>query len=617
MKKLAAVIAIALVVAAGIWIFARLRLANRLSTVPELLPNTTLVLVELPNPTRTRERWRESDLNKIWREPEVQNWLQRPLAQLPEKNAGRGLEDFLALAPTNLFLALTAVEQNEPKVAGGFHFTATPEQTRAFVDQHTASWWPKTHEVKRETVTYRQHQIEVVSLSRFVFASATYDHWFFAASDLPTLKALLDRAAHQADNGETSLLHDKNFTAAQKHLPADFAAMVFLNPQPFVEKLLPLITMAGQSIPPRQLEMLKSIRSVTGAIGFDRGKMRETDFVAMPRVGQAKKLARAVLGAAGTDTLFYSASQIQWPDQVVSPASVMSGGFSTLLNQLSAGFKTHGVTMDDLPAAFGSQFEAICSWPAEARFPTLIATLPIADAARARKIVDGLTSQPVGSGEWTHEEKDGATVFTVQPFGAQLPLSAAIVITEKSIYLGTDASAIETLRARIAKPAGELERSARFHNAVAQVPEGDCAFNYVDTQLVWERLDSTLRPLLAVGATLYPALSNGADLASIPPPEVITKHLSPIVMSQRFDREGYITESVGPITFRAATLGIGAALGGALVYLRDGLRDAGLTPAGNQSPGGATPAPVNATPFPSGALPEQESPSPTPTRSPT
>src|SRR5690242_10018512 len=115
MKKLAAVIAIALVAAAAIWIFARIQLANRLATVPELLPNTTLVLMELPNLTRTRERWRESDLNKIWREPAVQNWLQKPLGKLSEKEIGRkGLDDFLALGPTNLFVAQTAFEQNEP-----------------------------------------------------------------------------------------------------------------------------------------------------------------------------------------------------------------------------------------------------------------------------------------------------------------------------------------------------------------------------------------------------------------------------------------------------------------------------------------------------------------------
>ena len=597
MKKLAAVIALALLVAAGIWIFARIQLANRLAAVPELLPNTTLVLLELPNLTRTRERWHESDLNRIWREPAVRTWLQKPLTKFPRKNTGNdGLEEFLALGPTNLFVALTAVEQNEPKFAGGFHFTATANQTRAFVDSRTASWWPKAKEIKRESVAYRQHQIEFVSWSRFVFASASYDNWFLAANDLAVLKALLDRASHQDDKGAVSLQDDKVFAAAQKHLPSDFAGMVFLNPQPFVEKLLPLMRMTGQSIPPRQLEMLKSIQSVTGAIGFDHGKMRETDFVAMPRMGKGKKLERRLLAVAGADTFFYSASQMQWPNEIISPASMISGGFSALLNQLDAGFKAHGVTTDDLPKAFDDQFEVICNWPADARFPFLAATVPVKDPERARKIAEALTSLPIAGAEWTREDKNGAMVFSVQPFGSQLPLNPTLVLSPDAVYLGNDSANIDSLRARLAKPDRELEKSARFREAVARIRLGDCAFNYVDTQLLWERLDATLRPLLAVSATFYPALGKGVDLAKIPSPDVITKHLSPIVMSQRFEKEGYITESVGPITFRTATLGIGAAIGGSLIYLREGLKSSGFNPVGNLPAGGTTPTPVPATP---------------------
>src|SRR5262249_52509955 len=221
--------------------------AKQLATVPELLPNTTLLLVEMPNPKRTRDRWYLSDLSQIWREPAVQSWLQKPLSHLNDKDEDRrGLEEFLSLGPTNLFVALTSLEHNEPKFAGGFHFTDTPERTRAFVEQRTSSWWPKSTELKRETVTYKQHQIEVVSLSRIIFASVAYDHWFFAANDLGTLESVLDRAARQNDRGETSLLDDKVFAAAQKHLPLELAGMIFFNPQPFVDKLLPLITMTGQ-----------------------------------------------------------------------------------------------------------------------------------------------------------------------------------------------------------------------------------------------------------------------------------------------------------------------------------------------------------------------------------
>src|SRR5262249_30848013 len=157
-------------------------------------------------------------------------------------------------------------------------------------------------------------------------------------------------------------------------------------------------------------------------------------------------------------------------------------------------------------------FEAMANWPAEAHLPTMVASLPVRDSDRARKIVGALASFPIAGTEWTHEEKNGATVFSVQPFGSQLPLVPTISLSGRAIYLGTEPAAIENLRTRLAKPARELEKSVRFRDAVALIPKGECAFNYVDTQQTWERLDAALRPFLAMSATLYPALGKGVDL---------------------------------------------------------------------------------------------------------
>jgi hypothetical protein len=53
-------------------------------------------------------------------------------------------------------------------------------------------------------------------------------------------------------------------------------------------------------------------------------------------------------------------------------------------------------------------------------------------------------------------------------------------------------------------------------------------------------------------------VNDSVDLAKIPDAQVIMKHLSPIVDSQRYDRDGYVAESIGPITFNDATIGLAA-----------------------------------------------------------
>ncbi|PYL19671.1 MAG: hypothetical protein DMF41_09120 [Verrucomicrobia bacterium] len=58
-----------------------------------------------------------------------------------------------------------------------------------------------------------------------------------------------------------------------------------------------------------------------------------------------------------------------------------------------------------------------------------------------------------------------------------------------------------------------------------------------------------------------PSVATDFDLAKIPSLEVITKHLSPIVTSQRYDRDGYVVESIGPITLDQSLSGLAIAGG--------------------------------------------------------
>ena len=150
--------------------------------------------------------------------------------------------------------------------------------------------------------------------------------------------------------------------------------------------------------------------------------------------------------------------------------------------------------------------------------------------------------------------------------------------------LGSDAGAVETALSRVAQPAGELEKSAIFRDAAGQVPPAESAFNYVDTRLFYERADAAARPLLLMGAAFYPALAQTIDFSKLPAREAIAKHLSPIVMSQRYDDDGYVTESVGPVTFREATIGLAVAVGGLFIYLQDGLKNRDLLPTGPTNP---------------------------------
>jgi hypothetical protein len=596
MKKLLAVIAVALVAATAAWIFVRVQLVNRLVTVPELLPKTTLFLVHVPDLRRARKRWQASDLYQIWREPAVQSWLHKPLGRLPQSDKdGQALEEFLQLGPTHTFVALVSLRNNEPRLVGGFHFSEAPEKAKEFIAQREGQWWAKASDAKHETIVYEQHQIEMVTVAHFAFARVFDNHWFFASNDLTALKALLDRVDRRREKSEPSLKDDEAFAAARKHLAGEYEGLLFVDPRPFLERLMPLIFMAGQSLPAAQLERLKSVRRVAVALGFEHGKMRETDFVEMPRVGTDKKLTRPLLATARADTFFYSVSRMSWPDNVFSPATPAASGLSALIRQFSLGLASRGISTDDLRPAFGEQLEMTGAWQENARWPTFLAALPVIDLGRARKIAEAVTSVEIAGTPWTRTERNGATIYSAQPFGDAVKLSATIAVSDKMMFLGSDTGAVEAALAGPTEPTGELERSAIFRDAATQVSAGDSAFNYVDTRLLFERANAAIRPLLIMGAAVYPALGKDVDLGKLPPSEAIAKHLSPIVMSQRYENDGYVTESVGPVTFREATIGIAAVVGGSLLYFREGLKNCGLLQA---VPAIASPTPTTPSPSP-------------------
>src|SRR5262249_39401940 len=59
-----------------------------------------------------------------------------------------------------------------------------------------------------------------------------------------------------------------------------------------------------------------------------------------------------------------------------------------------------------------------------------------------------------------------------------------------------------------------------------------------------------------------PSLNEKIDLRKWPDPGVVTRHLSPIVMSENYAKDGYVTESVGPVTlYQAVVVSLASAAG--------------------------------------------------------
>ncbi|MGI8432827.1 MAG: hypothetical protein ACR2MW_11135 [Chthoniobacterales bacterium] len=574
MKKFLAVVVAALVIALALWVALRVQQANRQMQVSELLPKTTILLAEVPDLKRTRTEWRASDLYALWHEPALQAWLEKPLAELRQRRGNwSDAEHFLQLDPTNLFLALASLENNEPRFMVGFHFGKSEAEVRRFIESREAPWLAKSGSSKREIINYQEHQIETVNAGRFALATVFDRNWFFASNHLATLKTLLDRADRRTPGAASDALRESDvFQSATKQLPKDFAGMFFVDPRPSIEKLMPLLAMTGQTAATSRIQQFQKIRTVAGALGFDHGKMRETLFVAMPQQHPEEKLTRPGLSNAGKDTFLYSASLGSWPEAWAATTNDPVGqAMPAVIQNVLAAFARGGVSREDLGRAFGDEVELVGEWPENAHWPQVVLMLPVKDVARAQKAMGALDLSALLGSEWTRTEKEGVSFFSMNAIGGVVPIHPTIALSNRMLLAASDPAAAEAvILPQPAKAADSLQKTAAFQEAQARVGAAQTAFNYLDTRLIFERTDAALRPLLLMSATFYPALGKKVDVSKIPPADVIAKHLSPIVMSQRYTGGGYVTESIGPVTFTEATLGLGTAFAAGYVYYAHG-----------------------------------------------
>ncbi len=605
MKKLLGVVLGALVIALALWVALRVQQANRQMKVSELLPKTTVLLAHLPDLQQTRQQWHESDLYALWHEPSVQAWLQDSLARFGhDRGHRRAFDEFLQLNPTDTFLALGSMENNEPRLIGGFHFEQPESDARKFIQAREAPLLARSGSKKREIISYRDHQIETVNAGGFALATVFDRNWFFVSNDLEAMKGLLDRADRRTpEAAKNSLRESELYQTATKQLPMSYAGMFFVDPQAFVQRLMPLLTMSGNPAVTDRLQQLKQIRCVSGTMAFDHGKMHENTYVGMPERHPGEKLKRPALATVGGNAFLYSASLASWPEAWRLSQSSPPGTLPPFLQQFAAALRNAGISQQDFGAAFGDELEIVGTWPQEAHWPQVSVWLPVKDSTRARKILGALAGSELFGASWTRSENNGVSYLRMSGLGGFVPVNPTIALTDRMLIAASDSATVEAAVESKGPPTDLLENSDTFKNAQKLVAESESAFNYIDTRLLFERADAALRPLLLMSATIYPALGKAVDIAKLPPAEAIVQHLSPIVMSQRYTGNGYLTESAGPITFNEAAVGLMGAFAATYMHMQDGL--AGLYKQAIPKPAASsvlTPSP-SATPTPSSTPP--------------
>jgi len=560
--------------------------SQRFSSAPVagLLPRETIFVAQIPDFNRALDEWQHCDIYQLYREPAVQDFLRKPLSNVPKTDAvSQTLLDIEQLAPKNAFIALTSIDNNNPKFVGGFHFRGSQEEAERIIGKWRSMLMGQNSSLKREKVQYQGHEIEATKTGSFTIAT-TYDPpWFFVTTDAADMQALLDRADRRSSDSDNRLDKDEAYRAAISRRPSNDVAFFFLQPKTFSQRLAALRAAVGSTPAPGEGTMLEKMRCITGSMRFENGKIHDVLFLGMPKLERDTTLSRSSLSLGTKETFFYLSMLLNLGERMdtLNQAAAFAG------TKIFQALSDSGITAADWKAAFGIELGSLAKWPSDARWPSLLVSLPVTDATKARQIVEVLL-RAQEDGSWTATEKDGVRYFSKQSAASFIAITPTIALSDRILIAGLDPPSVEEAIKRARGSSSELEDSQTYKAAARLLPAPTNFFAYIDMVQLYSRLDASLRPMLLMAAAFVPAVAGSIDPTKLPAPEVITKHLSPIVSSQRYDGDGYMAESIGPITLDQ--LGIGAAIFSS--FGAAAARHAGLGAPATALPSAPTPSPT-------------------------
>ena len=175
MKRIIFLVTVGAVAAFAGWYVWNLSQQASSASVSVLLPRETIFLAHMQDFNRTRDQWHQSDLYQLYSEPAVQDFLRKPLANLPKRDAAsQTVREIEQLDPKNAFFALTSIDNNSPKLVGGFRFRGSIADTERVIGKWRSKFLEKNPDARREKLHYEHHEIELVAVAPFTLATA-YD----------------------------------------------------------------------------------------------------------------------------------------------------------------------------------------------------------------------------------------------------------------------------------------------------------------------------------------------------------------------------------------------------------------------------------------------------------
>ncbi len=609
MKKLIVVLLLLIVtVGAAVWFYLR-RPAPRAA---ELLPDTTLLFLRIPDFARARHEFRQTGAYRLWEEPAVRAFLEKPLAALDAAvgaphvtNNQRARDLILDTLQGEVFLAVTRFSPLMPSQPGLVFGTDTKQnllQTKLVVGTFERNIRKQQPAGALVTKKYLGHEYTAWRRDE----TNTICYGFLKSLFLITLQEDVYRdliARHAQAKPASTLAGHAAFQSFLNQMQSGDQFAAFLNFQPITALLAPLLAFQNQGT--SALQKLAAIQSTGLILNFAGSQIHErriTRYAPGAHTPTAP-IARRTLAFTQPDTLAYLASATDLASFYTETATALvQAGLpkpAAVINNLERDLRRANIRLtDDVLAKLGPETAWIVNWRPTARAPEVayIATVRDPDRGAFDKVLDVLATHLLAAAEldapWNVTEHRGHSLRSLVIGAATI--APTYVLTDEFFILALTPDFARALLDQLANPKPTLTGSPDFQKATAHLPGTVTDFSYVDLRALYPHLTGLTRELPP---------NEFLDLSQLPDEAVVTKHLAPFVAATTGTAEATVTHSSSPI---GSPLGLVAGVAAGFLINRAAIlpngampfldTDARRAPRGNPPAASPTPPTVFAAP---------------------
>jgi hypothetical protein len=560
MKKfIAAFLVLVAAVAAALIYFTLTKPAPRAT---DLLPESTLVFVDIPDFSKSRADFANTELYALWQEPDVQTFLEKPLAALREASANAGASDaanigklifnamqgevFLALTHVTLFPSFNPglivgadVRHNRIEVAAGL-YKLEAWLKRAYPH---GNFQDKKYLGVKYSIWETQPGVPI--------CHAFFDSLVVLTYNEDTMRDVIACYTGQVPPDFKRLAASAKFKNVERHASNNHEFLAYLNVEELMGLVGPLLALSPQTS--GLYQKLGRIQTSAVSMSFvDRG-VEDVAFVAYsnPEPKPTPPTQRKTLALTSPDTLLYSVHSVDlataYEEGMQSLSQSGNAALMATVEQFQQTLRARGIHVrEDVLQKLDPELAAIASWRSGTRAPDVAIVGAITDVEKLRPALDGvmnaLKESALGDDEktpWDETESAGWKLRTIR-IGTGL-IAPTYTTTDQFFILASTPDYARELLAQVRESKPTLATSATYQQSMKRLPMDGSSYGYADLRGLFEPLYGLAKwGLSQIGTNEF------VDAGKLPRSETIAKHLFPFVSATVCERQQAASTSFSP-----------------------------------------------------------------------